>query len=130
MPQKWARPQCNPGERCHIGSSTIVEVRWPADVPIPSHEATGGSWARLTPFKLLHVQPHPAQRLRTACAAMVLQALAAAAAAETPGVLQGLWDRIGSSMDWSLGVHAYGPAGSREWPQSFTFSGARLPLQR
>ena len=40
--------------------------------------------------------------------------------------LQGLWDRLGAGVDWSLAVHAYGAASTRQWPNSYTFQGKAL----
>ena len=36
--------------------------------------------------------------------------------------LQGLWDRLGTSMDWSLAVHPYGNSTKHMWPHFFTFA--------
>ena len=36
--------------------------------------------------------------------------------------LQGLWDRLGTDIDWSLAVHPYGNATQHLWPHFFTFA--------
>ncbi|KAK9829983.1 hypothetical protein WJX72_009021 [[Myrmecia] bisecta] len=40
----------------------------------------------------------------------------------TQNFLDGIWERVGTSFDWSVAVHAYGDATKKQWPNMYTFA--------
>ena len=143
MLQKWARPPCSAGERCHIGSSTIVTVRAAVLLLVSLPECQLAVMTRRSPYpaltalhRICSALPCRALELvtglrHTCCWACTSHHAKQAAvfwlnqhAPMTVLVrMQGLWDRLGAQLDWSLAVHAYGVASNRQWPNSYTFGG-------
>ena len=37
-------------------------------------------------------------------------------------LVAGLWDRLGTSTDWGLAVHPYGPSDASTWPRAYHFA--------